>query len=282
MKKFWMPCLLMLALFTMAIGLSGCSADSVIDSIKKILGKKPGTAQPPTPEPQPAPAPTPGPATGTADAPNGGDPGADNACVVTVYGNDSCPYCVKAKAYLKSKGVAFVDKNVSTDQAAKQELSEKAQKQGMKVSGIPVIDVCGDMMTGFSEAKLEALLKKHGLLGDGAPAADPPAADQGTTNACTVTVYGTSSCSWCKKAKSYLQSKGVPFNDKDVGRDQAANREMFEKAKAKGLSPRGVPVIDVCGDMILGFNQSKLDQLLQKHGFTGGAARGANTENPGN
>lgn len=262
-----------LGLFAMMV-LTGCDASNIMDKINNIIGRtNPGTATPqpqPQPEPQPAPAPLPPLDPPSANATPGEKPDA-NACVVTVYGNDSCPYCVKAKNFLKAKGVMFVDKNINTDPAAKKELQAKAQAKGMQISGIPVIDVCGDMVKGFNQAMLEELLKKHGLLGGQAPApvAPAPAPAAGATNECRVTLYGTSSCSWCTKAKAYLDKKCVTYVYKDLGKDPAASKEMQEKAAAKGLTPRGVPVIDICGDMVLGYSEAQIDQLLQKHGFTG-------------
>ncbi|MBF0499068.1 MAG: hypothetical protein HQM09_02950 [Candidatus Riflebacteria bacterium] len=168
-------------------------------------------------------------------------------------------------------------------------MASKAQASGLDPSGVPIIDVCGDVVQGFSQANLEQLLQKHGLLGGTATATSAnTVSNTGTgtgtqTNACTITIYGTSSCPWCTKAREYMKSKGVPFADKDVGQDQAANQEMVQKLKAKGISPSGVPVIDICGDMMVGYSEGQIDQLLQKHGFTSGGSGGdSQKNNPGN
>lgn len=73
-----------------------------------------------------------------------------------------------------------------------------------------------------------------------------------------VTVYSTSTCPYCHQAKSYLSQKGVEFTDKNVGTDVAAREEMVKKS-----GQLGVPVIDVDGQVIVGFNRPKLDELLQ-------------------
>lgn len=78
---------------------------------------------------------------------------------VVVYGTAWCGYCTKVKAYLRRKGVAFVDKDIETDSSAADELASKARRAGVAVSGVPVIDVKGQLVLGFNEAKLDSLLR---------------------------------------------------------------------------------------------------------------------------
>ncbi|MBF0544155.1 MAG: hypothetical protein HQM08_06970 [Candidatus Riflebacteria bacterium] len=101
-------------------------------------------------------------------------------------------------------------------------------------------------------------------------------------NACIITVYGTQSCPWCQKTREYLNSRGIPFVDKDVGNDSSANQEMAQKLTSHGITPTGVPVIDVCGDLVVGFNQGQLDQLLTQHGFGSTSASSSQQNSPGN
>lgn len=77
-----------------------------------------------------------------------------------------------------------------------------------------------------------------------------------------VTIYSTPTCPWCKKEKDYLKSKEVKFDDVDVAADQAKAQEMIEKS---GQMAVPVTVIAKAGseDVIVGFNQSKLDELLE-------------------
>lgn len=77
-----------------------------------------------------------------------------------------------------------------------------------------------------------------------------------------VVVYGTSWCGYCKKARAWLTQKGIPFEDKDVEKDESAARELVTKAQAQGVRPTGVPVIDVRGTLVLGFDQAKLESML--------------------
>jgi len=93
----------------------------------------------------------------------------------------------------------------------------------------------------------------------GAPVAMPAAAGTGGD----VTLYMASWCGACRAAARYMTSRGVPFVEKDIEKDSAAASEMQKKAHAAGKSPRGVPVIDFRGHIILGFDQSEIDKLLK-------------------
>ena len=73
----------------------------------------------------------------------------------------------------------------------------------------------------------------------------------------TVTVYSTPTCPYCKQAKEFLKQKGIPFNDLDVTTDQKLVEEMIKKS-----GQMGVPVIDVDGTIIVGFDKKKLEKTL--------------------
>jgi len=76
----------------------------------------------------------------------------------------------------------------------------------------------------------------------------------------SVTVYSTNTCPWCNVVKNYLREKNVSFVDKNVSSDRSAAQEMISKS-----GQRGVPVIDMNGKIIVGFNQAEIDrQLLVK------------------
>jgi len=72
-----------------------------------------------------------------------------------------------------------------------------------------------------------------------------------------VLMFSTPTCSFCVKAKRYFRQKGVRFRDIDVSRDQSAARDMQRRS-----GQMGVPVIDIGGHIIVGFDQSKIDRLL--------------------
>jgi len=74
-----------------------------------------------------------------------------------------------------------------------------------------------------------------------------------------VKVYSTPTCPWCHRAKDYLKEKKVDFEDINVAEDQDAAQEMIEKS-----GQMGVPVLDVNGEIIIGFDQEKIDAALKK------------------
>ncbi len=72
-----------------------------------------------------------------------------------------------------------------------------------------------------------------------------------------VVIYSTPTWPWCKKAKEYLSQKGISFTEINVAENRDAAKEMIQKS-----GQMGVPVIMVDEQIIVGFNQAKLDQLL--------------------
>jgi len=72
-----------------------------------------------------------------------------------------------------------------------------------------------------------------------------------------VKVYSTPSCPWCVRAKAYLQENGIPFTEVDVSQDISSAREMV-----KISGQMGVPVITIDGNVVVGFDKKRIDQLL--------------------
>ncbi len=72
-----------------------------------------------------------------------------------------------------------------------------------------------------------------------------------------VVIYSTPTWPWCKKAKECLSQKGISYTEINVAENRDAAREMIQKS-----GQMGVPVIMVDEQIIVGFNQAKLDQLL--------------------
>lgn len=72
-----------------------------------------------------------------------------------------------------------------------------------------------------------------------------------------VILFTTPTCSYCRTAKSYLRQHQVPFKDVDVSRDSAAARDMVRRS-----GQQGVPVLDIGGKVVVGFDQPKIDRLL--------------------
>ncbi len=74
----------------------------------------------------------------------------------------------------------------------------------------------------------------------------------------TVKVYSTPTCPWCTVAKKYLASKNISFQEVDVSKNREAASEMVKKS-----GQRGVPVLDINGSIIVGFDQNRIDRLIQ-------------------
>lgn len=72
-----------------------------------------------------------------------------------------------------------------------------------------------------------------------------------------VSVYSTPTCPYCHQAKEYLKEKGVEFTDYNVATDIEARNAMVQKS-----GQLGVPVIEVDGSVVVGFNRTKLEELL--------------------
>ncbi|HOK99320.1 MAG TPA: thioredoxin family protein [Bacteroidales bacterium] len=73
-----------------------------------------------------------------------------------------------------------------------------------------------------------------------------------------VTVYSTPTCPWCNTLKAWLRKNGIPFTDVDVSRDENAARELVRRS-----GQQGVPQTDINGQIVVGFNQQKLKELLE-------------------
>ena len=74
-----------------------------------------------------------------------------------------------------------------------------------------------------------------------------------------IKVYSTSWCAFCHAAKQYFDKLGVKYEDVDVEHDVQAAQEMVSKS-----GQMGVPVIDIDGNIIVGFDRQRIDQLLQQ------------------
>ncbi len=72
-----------------------------------------------------------------------------------------------------------------------------------------------------------------------------------------VIVFTTPTCSWCKRTKQYLQSKGVPFKEVNVASNERAAADMIHKS-----GQEGVPQLWIGSSVVVGFNQAKIDRLL--------------------
>ena len=72
-----------------------------------------------------------------------------------------------------------------------------------------------------------------------------------------IKIYSTPTWPWCTKVKDYLRQKGINFTEYDVTKDYEKAVEMVQKS-----GQRGVPVIDIGGNIIVGFDKARIDELL--------------------
>lgn len=73
-----------------------------------------------------------------------------------------------------------------------------------------------------------------------------------------VTVYTTPTCPWCTTVKNFLRKHGVRYSEVNVASDQSAAQAMVSKS-----GQQGVPQTEINGEMVIGFDQAKLNRLLE-------------------
>lgn len=72
-----------------------------------------------------------------------------------------------------------------------------------------------------------------------------------------VTIYATLTCVYCKMTKAFFKESNVQYEEKDVSADRAAADEMIQKSNQMGM-----PVIDIDGKILVGFDKEGLSKLL--------------------
>ena len=72
-----------------------------------------------------------------------------------------------------------------------------------------------------------------------------------------VKVYGTISCPFCVRAKQFLVDNNIEFENIDISKEPAKVQEMVQKS-----GRMGVPVLDIAGEIIVGFDKDKISQIL--------------------
>ena len=73
-----------------------------------------------------------------------------------------------------------------------------------------------------------------------------------------IKIYSTPTCIWCAKTREFFKTHRVKYTDIDVGRDRKAAEEMVKKS-----GQMGVPVIDIDGKIIIGYNEEELRKELK-------------------
>lgn len=75
-----------------------------------------------------------------------------------------------------------------------------------------------------------------------------------------ITIYSAVWCAYCHAAKGYLDKLGITYTDLDVEKDPANATAAVEKS-----NQMGIPVIDIDGEIIVGFDKPKIDAALKAH-----------------
>lgn len=73
-----------------------------------------------------------------------------------------------------------------------------------------------------------------------------------------IKVYSTPTCPYCVTLKNFLKERGIEFVDIDVSQDEAALKKMTEKS-----GQLGVPVVEIGGEVVVGFDKEKILKLLK-------------------
>jgi len=79
---------------------------------------------------------------------------------------------------------------------------------------------------------------------------------QAVTN--MVKIYSTPTCVYCKTLKGYFKKNNIEFEDIDISKDEQQLQKMI-----KDSGQMGVPVVDIDGEIIIGFDKEKIDKLLK-------------------
>ena len=96
----------------------------------------------------------------------------------------------------------------------------------------------------------------------GSPLVEAPEGAGGPDDPPIVILYATRWCKACKAARQYLVSNRIPFTSKDIEKDPFAARELQEKASRFGIPADRVPILDVRGRLLVGYDETRMDGYL--------------------
>ncbi len=100
------------------------------------------------------------------------------------------------------------------------------------------------------------------ILAPAAPAAPAAPGAHGAEHA-QITIYGASWCSACHQAAGWLRSQGIPFIEHDIEQEPAVAQEMYARARRQGVPTGSIPIIDVNGRLMVGFNPTAIQQAIR-------------------
>ncbi|WP_462282113.1 glutaredoxin family protein [Salinivirga cyanobacteriivorans] len=167
---------------------------------------------------------------------------------VLVYKSGSsqseCAYKSIEKAAEKS-GIAIFAADVNKTRAVHKPLGVSAAPTLVKVAeGKPVKHIKGCQSEGFYETLFEG---KEFTSFSGSGGGDGQ----------SVLMYTTPTCTYCNSLKTYLNEQKVPFTEIDVSKDHQAAQEMAQRS-----GQQGVPQTVIDGQVVIGFDRNKINQLL--------------------
>jgi glutaredoxin len=94
----------------------------------------------------------------------------------------------------------------------------------------------------------------------GPPLAEEP--EKGSAEPPIAILYRTSWCKACQSARHYLVSNLIPFTSKDIEKDSSAARELAQKASRFGIAADRVPILDVRGRLLVGYDETRMNGFL--------------------
>jgi glutaredoxin len=125
-----------------------------------------------------------------------------------------------------------------------------------------------ELGAGKRKARLEAMAPSAvPAPADSAPSPGDPGAAAGpqkmASSGVTAIIYGASWCKPCHDTARYLKQRGVTVVDKDIEENEVAAAEMRQKLARAGRSGSSIPVIDIMGQIMVGFSPMALDQAIE-------------------
>jgi glutaredoxin-like YruB-family protein len=108
-----------------------------------------------------------------------------------------------------------------------------------------------------SASEIWESLKMIGASKNGLMMLDKKLGEKKKKKMAKVKVYSTPTCPWCHKVKEHLKEKNIEFEDIDVSQNHEAAHEMVDKS-----GQMGVPVVDIDGKIIVGFDQAEIDKAI--------------------
>ncbi len=113
------------------------------------------------------------------------------------------------------------------------------------------------------KARLEALAPSAAAPPSSLPPGSPPKPGAAAVGSVAAVIYGASWCKPCHEAAAYLKSRGVNVVQKDIDESDAARSEMQRKLERAGLGGSSIPVIDLMGQILIGYSPRALDRAIE-------------------